>query len=81
MTYKNKDLIVEFSDDGGPSSSTEGFSRVFYGLKENGRYYFPNESPTREIENIVGNGTARGRYESLNHLVVVEDDLQRKNEY
>ena len=78
MTYKNKDLIVEFSDDG---DSNEGYSRIFYGLKENGRHYFPNESPTREIENIVGIGTARGRYESLNHLVVTEDDLQRTNEY
>ena len=43
VTYKNGDMIVEFSDDGGDS---DGFSRIFYGLKSNGRYYFPNNSPT-----------------------------------
>ena len=30
VTYKNGDLIAEFSDDGG---DTDGFARIFYGLK------------------------------------------------
>ena len=71
-------MIVEFSDDGGDS---DGFSRIFYGLKKNGRYYFPNNSPTYEIKNIGNIGNARGRYESLNKLVVTENDLNRENEF
>ena len=67
VTYKNGDMIVEFSDDNGNS---DGFSRIFYGLKKDGRYYFPNNSPTYEIDNIGNIGNARGRYESLNQLVV-----------
>ena len=78
VTFKNKDMIVEFSDDGG---TNDGFSRIFYGLKANGRYYFPNESPTWEIENIGIIDSARGRYESLNLIVVTEDDLTRENEF
>ena len=81
VTYKNGDLIAEFSDDGGPNSPSEGFSRMFYGLKADGRYYFPDETPTYEILNITGFGTIRGRYESLNQLVVTENDLNRDNEY
>ena len=49
VTYKNGDMIVEFSDDGGDD---DGFSRIFYGLKKDGRYYFPNNSPTWEIKYI-----------------------------
>ena len=77
VTYKNGDMIVEFSDDGG---STDGFSRIFYGLKKDGRYYFPNNSPTYEITNIGNIDDARGRYESLNLLVVSENDLKSGHE-
>ena len=80
VTYKNKDMIAEFSDDGGLSGVNDGFSRIFYGLKSNGRYYFPNESPTWEISNIGNIGSARGRYESFNMIVYTEDDLKRENE-
>ena len=78
VTFQNKDMIVEFSDDG---DSTDGYSRIFYGLKANGRYYFPNESPTLEIENIGNIGGTHGRYESLNLIVVTEDDLNKENEF
>ena len=82
VTYKNGDMIAEFSDDGGPSSNSEGYSRIFYGLKANGRYYFPGEIPTFEIETIIDKSNdIRGRYESLNHLVVTETDSERNNEY
>ena len=77
-TYKNGDLIVEFSDDGG---SSDGYSRIFYGLTKDGKYYFPNNSPTYEITNIGNIDGARGRYESLNQLVVTENDFSRENEY
>ena len=43
VTYKNGDMIAEFYDDG---DSSDGFSRIFYGLKKDGRYYFPNNSAT-----------------------------------
>ena len=78
VTYKNGDMIAEFSDDG---DSTDGFSRIFYGLKKDGRYYFPDNSPTYEIQNIGNIGDARGRYESLNKIVFIEDDLNKKNEF
>ena len=78
-TYKTGDMIVEFSDDG--TLSTDGYARKFYGLKANGRYYFPNESPTWEIENIGDIDGERGRYESLNQIVVTEEDFTRENEF
>ena len=81
VTYKNGDMIAEFSDDGALGDNTVGYSRIFYGLKENGRYYFPDESPIWEIQNIGKIDNARGRYESLNLLVVKEDDLTRENEF
>ena len=37
------DLIVEYSDDS---------SRLFYGFKKNGRFFFDNEGNIREIENL-----------------------------
>ena len=80
VTYKSKDMIVEFSDDD-MSDQSYGYKRIFYGLKENGRYYFPNESPIWEITNIGSLGNNRGRYESLNQLVVVKNDKERKNEF
>ena len=79
VTYKNKDVIIEFSDDGWDNA--DGYARKFYGLKSNGRFYFPNDSPTLEIENIGKIDSVKGRYESLNLLVVTEDDLTRENEF
>jgi hypothetical protein len=80
VTYKNGDMIVEFSDDGNDANK-DGYARIFYGLKKNGRYFFPNESPTREIINIGKIDNARGRYESLNQIVVAKNDINRDNEY
>ena len=37
-TNKKGDMIIEFSLNPGDSKK-----RLFYGLKKNGRYYFPNE--------------------------------------
>ena len=82
VTYKNGDMIVEFSDDVENDPNKEyGYSRIFYGLKENGRYFFQNDSPIWEIENIGSVDSARGRYESLNQLVITESDIERNDEY
>ena len=78
-TYKNGDMIAEFSDDG--TTSTDGYARKFYGLKGNGRYYFSDESPIWEIENIGDIDGNHGRYESLNQIVVTKNDLTRENEF
>ena len=77
VTYKNGDMIVEFSNDGGNSDG----ARIFYGLTKDGRYYFPNNSPTYEITDIGNIDGIKGRYESLNQIVVAENDLNRENEY
>ena len=81
VTYKNGDMIAEFSDDGPLGDNAAGYARIFYGLKSNGRYYFPNETPTWEIENIGNIDGNYGRYESLNYIVVTEDDLTKENEF
>ena len=78
VTYKNGDMVVEFSCDGDSGSNHQ--ARLFYGLKSDGRYYFPNNSPIYEIENIGGVGEAKGRYESLNLIVFTENDINRENE-
>ena len=77
VTYKNGDMIVEFSNDGGNSDG----ARIFYGLTKDGRYYFPNNSPTYEITDIGNIDGIKGRYESLNQLVVTKNDSTRENEY
>ena len=61
----NGDMIVEYSVDN---------SRLFYGLKSNGKYYFKDSSqngiPSKEI---TYNYDSANRYESKNIFVSVED--------
>ena len=76
----NKDgvFIMELSDD------AESGKRVFYGLKPNGRYYFPNESPTKEITltgKTHGSRTIIARYESINSFISLKNDLNKDTEY
>jgi len=76
----NKDgvFIMELSDD------AESGKRVFYGLKPNGRYYFPNESPTKEITltgKTHGSKTIIARYESINSFISLKNDLDKEKEY
>ena len=52
VTYKNNDVIAEFSDDGWDNA--DGYARKFYGLKSNGRFYFPNDSPFKFISSNRG---------------------------
>ena len=61
-TNKNGELIVEFSPDVVNTSS-----RLFYGLKKNGRYYFPGEPVYKQIDYMECEDcikSERGRYES-----------------
>ena len=70
---KEGDMIVEYS------SETLKSSRMFYGLKKNGKYFFPNI--TKEI-NINGtNEDPYGRYESTNIFVSLEEDINKTKEY
>ena len=66
----NKDglFIMEFSNDG------ETGTRVFYGLEPNGRYYFSDDSPTKEVTLTAKNGII-ARYESMNAFVALKNDL------
>ena len=71
-------FIMELSNDG------ETGERVFYGLKSNGRYYFPNESPTKEIiltGKTHGDRTIIARYESINSFISLKDDVNKNKEY
>ena len=76
----NKDgiFILEFSNDG------ETGNRIFYGLKPNGRYYFPNEKPTKEIileGSQQNNKPIKARYESMNAFVSLKNDINKNKEY
>ena len=71
-------FILEFSRD------AESGARIFYGLNSNGRYYFPNEKPTKEITlegKQHGDKTILARYESMNAFVALKDDINGENEY
>ena len=67
------DMIVEYSDD---------HSRLFYGFKNNGRYFFDSENHIKEvsIENNE-NSDAYPRYESNNIFVYLENDIQKEKGY
>ena len=56
-------LIIEYSNN---------YYRFFYGLKKNGKYYFGNDTPTKEI--TIGN-TVNGayRYESKNIFISIDN--------
>lgn len=77
-TNKNKIFIMEFSND------AESGARLFYGLRPNGRYYFANESPTKEITLPTTNYNGRAvaaRYESINKFISLKNDINKENEY
>ena len=69
-TKKNGDLIIEFSED----NHRFNCSRLFYGLKRDGQYYFDNNMPTYELNITGGNIVNVGRYESRNLFVSLEND-------
>ena len=74
IATENGELLIEFSLD---DDSSE---RLFYGLKKNGRNYFPNDSFIKIID--VGSDESRkNRYESLNRLVKINDGSNDGKEY
>jgi len=74
ITTKNGELLIEYSLD---ADSSE---RLFYGLKNNGRNYFTNDSFIKIID--VGNDEdVFNRYESMNRLVKINDGSNDGKEY
>ena len=69
---KNGDMIVEYSFNS---------SRLFYGLKNDGKLYYPNEIKEVEIESETIPRENRTRYEALNLFVSLYDDINRDKEY
>ena len=68
------DMVVEYSDE---------HSRLFYGLKNNGRNFFGTENNLKEINNLQNyNKTdAYQRYESNNIFVYLENDINKEKGY
>ena len=71
---KKGDMVVEYSDE---------HSRLFYGLKNNGRYFFETENNLKEINDLQNyNQTeAYPRYESNNIFVYLENDINKEKGY
>ena len=75
----NKNItIVEFSLNSGNIEK-----RLFYGLKNNGRYYFTNG--LLKIDSMTCSGCSssdrKGRYESRNLFVSLKDDTSKTKQY
>ena len=78
-TNKKGEVIVEFS----PNEETST-SRLYYGLKKNGRYYFPGEPVYKQIDEMLCQDCTddyRGRYESRVLFVSLNDDIQKEKQY
>jgi hypothetical protein len=71
-TNTNGDMIIEYS--------FESF-RLFYGLKKDGKYFFPNITEEIEIVNTDGNSTKLQRYESINSFIFLINDADKEKEY
>ena len=69
---KNGDMIIEYSYDK---------YRLFYGLKKDGKYFFPNITKEIEIVNTDGNSTKLQRYESINSFIFLINDANKEKEY
>ena len=74
-TLKDGTLIIEYSKE-------NYGQRLFYGLKKNGRYYFPGESPVKTFEayNPLQNGH-NYRFESKNKIIYLSGDINKEKEY
>ena len=75
-TFKDGSLIIEYSEDNSNSNQYE--KRLFYGLKKNGRYYFPDESPFKHFEFYnTSNNKYTGRFESKNKIIYLNGDINK----
>ena len=77
-TNKKNVTIVEFSLDNG-----ENQSRLFYGLNQNGRHYFPDKY--KKIDSMIcqdcGSSNYKGRFESRNLFVSLNNDTTKSKQY
>ena len=75
VVTSNDELFIEYSLD------KQSSNRLFYGLKKNGRNYFPDNSYVKLID--VGNDEGvYNRYESNNRIVkVVDSNTNTEKEY
>ena len=72
------DMIAEYSNNDGNNL----YKRLFFGLKKNGRGYFPDENSIKEKDvKYTDTSTGYGRYESRNLFVCLEKDFNRNKEY
>ena len=79
-TFKDGSLIIEYSEDNSNSNQYE--KKLFYGLKKNGRYYFPDESPFKHFEFYnTSNNKYTGRFESKNKIIYLSGDINKEKEY
>ena len=67
---KNGDIMAEFSSSN---------RRLFYGIKNSGKFYYDNIPYTQE--NNVNNENFFGRYESRNKFISLKDDSNKTKEY
>jgi hypothetical protein len=70
-TNNNGDMIVEFSLNPGESKK-----RLFYGLKKNGRYYFPGEPVYKQIDDIVCQNCDDDKFSADYHYKL--DDVEKE---
>ena len=66
------DMIIEYSYNQ---------YRLFYGLKKNGKYYFPEIIKEIEIKSDSIDSTLLNRYESVNSFVSLVNDFNKEKEY
>ena len=69
---KNGDMIVEYSSEE---------YRLFYGLKKDGKYFFPNINKEIEIKSDEISSNLIRRYESINSFVSLFDDFNKEQEF
>jgi hypothetical protein len=72
MTFSNKDMVFE------TSSYPMNNKRIFYGLKQNGRYYFKKNNSEEEtpFNYLIADKEEEGKLESINYNIKI-----KKKEY
>ena len=82
VTTKEGELVIEYSED-----ATDGGHRLFYRLTKDGRGYYDDDNPIKEIdiEKIISTKDehnndiqTRGRFEARNALIILDGDTSGK---
>ena len=66
------DLIIEYSYNQ---------YRLFFGFKNNGKFYFPEITKEMELQSNIINQTSIRRYESINSFISLINDPNKQKEY